>query len=716
MAGEVEVDRMLVRLMGDGSSYTKMLKQAEATTRSSTKKIEGSIDKLQKSTAAKFKSIGAGMKRAGRTLSLGVTLPLVAGGLFATKQFSNFDKAMTNSLSIMKGTEGQFKVLRKAALDLSASGTLQQGPTELAEAFFFLASAGKDAEQSLNLLPTVSKFATAGMFDMAEATDLLTDAQSALGMSSDDLVEDLENMKRISNALVGANTLANASVRQFAQALTADAATASRAFDQSLESTVATLAVYADKGKKAAEAGNLYGRATRLMAKAWEDNNDEFEKRGIRVVDEATKKYRDLADIIKDMEDAFKGMAGPQRNAALGMLGFEALARKSILPLIGTSNQMKRYTAQLEAIGEITEAVANKQMKSFSARMERLGNLTKVAGIEIGEVLAPMIEELGDLVAEAVKEFRELSPEMKTTAVFAGIAAASLGPFLLVVGSLTTAVGVAVLAWPAIKAALAGITVSAVGAAVGLLALKVALIAAVAWGSFKFGEMLHGMNSDIIEFNKQMEKSQKLINNWLSSFKGDTKKILAEGELIVDNKGKEEFLTKELEKATKELAGYNAGLKNAQANVDNLNTFWNRFTGNKILADAQNDLNDAEKRLDVGKERVMELSKALKEIGDIIDEGTGEGEEDEKKKTKIEKMLDRDASIRGSAETEARIRKFRELSEQGAFKGVSALNNKPEMNKKEEQAMILKDIREILNDRLPNSGDFPEIRSFSNIA
>ena len=46
------------------------------------------------------------------------------------------------------------------------------GATQAAEAYFFLASAGLDAAQSVKALPQVTKFAQAGIFDLSTATDL----------------------------------------------------------------------------------------------------------------------------------------------------------------------------------------------------------------------------------------------------------------------------------------------------------------------------------------------------------------------------------------------------------------------------------------------------------------------------------------------------------------------------------------------------------------
>ena len=100
-------------------------------------------------------------------------------GLFL-KTFAGFDDALNQSLAIMGDvSDAMRKDMAQAAKDVARETRFNA--TDAAESYFFLASAGLDAKQSIEALPQVAQFAQAGMFDMAQATDLLTDAQSALG-------------------------------------------------------------------------------------------------------------------------------------------------------------------------------------------------------------------------------------------------------------------------------------------------------------------------------------------------------------------------------------------------------------------------------------------------------------------------------------------------------------------------------------------------------
>ncbi|MEE8599167.1 MAG: phage tail tape measure protein, partial [Dehalococcoidales bacterium] len=239
------------------------------------KKLKGAERRLAK-TASKFKELG-------RTLTVGVTAPLAGIGILATKQFADFDDALRKSAAILTGAQGKMKELEEAAREVGRTSTFSA--TQAAEAFFFLASAGLDAEESIKALGTVATFAEAGSFDLATATDLLTDAQSAMGLSVENSAESLKNLIRVSDVLVGANTLANASTREFSVALTSGAAVAARNAGLELEETVGILAVYATQGIKGADASTKLRIALRDLVTKAEKNEAAFKKLGINVFD-----------------------------------------------------------------------------------------------------------------------------------------------------------------------------------------------------------------------------------------------------------------------------------------------------------------------------------------------------------------------------------------------------------------------------------------------
>jgi len=435
---EVELQKLIVRISGEARHYEKFLKKAEEDIKKTLATVKKEADNTTRAVGESFVSVG-------KKMTMFVTGPLAAVGAVGVKSFSDFNEAMTKSTSIMSGvTDDLRKNMENVAKGISKESIT--APKALAESYFFLASAGLSAEQSMGALAAVEKFAVAGAFDMALATDLLTDSQMALGLASKDTEENLENLIKVSDALALANIQSNASMQQFAEALTADAAISARQFGMELETTMAVLNSYAAQGKKGAEAGNMLGRATRLLKAAFADNTKVFEKMNIEVVN-SEGNYANIIDIVADMETAFDGMSDSVRSASLDQLGFAALAQKSILPLIGLSDQMKIWEAEQRLAGGTTERIANKQMKAFINQLKIVKNQITIAAGAIGEILAPAILTLAKIVGGLVSWFNDMGKATKFVIVSFGVLVGAVGPallifgkFILVVDLLTTAI------------------------------------------------------------------------------------------------------------------------------------------------------------------------------------------------------------------------------------------------------------------------------------
>ena len=273
-----------------------------------------------------IKQNSAQIKKMGRQMTIAGGAIVGAMGLMV-KAYGSFDESMKRSLAIMGDVSPAMrKEMAKTAKQLSTQSTF--AAKDLAEAYYFLASAGMNAEQSISALAPVARFAQAGTFELALATDLLTDAQTALGLSSKNVIENEKNLIRVSDVLVGANTLANASVLQFSEALTNKAAAAMVNLNIEVEEGVAVLAAYADKGVKGRLAGqrltmmlNGLFDATRQNKKVWDDV-------GISLF-EADGSMRAMADIIQDLEVYLGSMTVQEREAA--MQCWDLTSRRKIL-------------------------------------------------------------------------------------------------------------------------------------------------------------------------------------------------------------------------------------------------------------------------------------------------------------------------------------------------------------------------------------------------
>jgi TP901 family phage tail tape measure protein len=337
---------------------------------------------------ARMSAIGAG---AGAAIAVG-------GVALGVNSLREFDAALTQSLAIVQDVTPEIRQSFKETAEEVARTTIF-GTAEAAEAYFFLASAGLNVEQQLESLPAVARFAQAGMFDLALATDIATDAQSALGLKSDDTVVALENLNRIQDVLVKGNILANASVQQFGEALTNRAGAAARALGKDVEETTAVLAAFADQGTKGRRAGEEFARLLGQLSTLAVKNEGEFADLGVQVFD-AAGEFRNSADVIAEFEDLLGGMSDEAQVAALEQLGLGEELRKTIQLVLGTSDSIRTYEAALRSAGGTTEQVAQAQLGS-------LDNQLKLIGTNINLVL----QALGQPIADRLKVFFENGAE-----------------------------------------------------------------------------------------------------------------------------------------------------------------------------------------------------------------------------------------------------------------------------------------------------------------
>lgn len=325
------------------------------------------------------------------TAAIGAATAAIGGlAVVSIREFAKFDQALNQSLAIMGDVSDAMRTeMSDAAREVAKTTTFSAD--QAAESFFFLASAGLTAEASVAAMPQVARFAQAGMFDMALATDLLTDAQSALGLTvRDDAVANLENMVRVSDVLVRANTLANASVEQFSSALTNKAAAALRSLGKDVEEGVAVLAAFADQGIKGEFAGTQLGIVLRDLTTKGIQNADAFREAGVAVFDSAGE-MRNLGDIVGDLEGLLVGMSDETQKATLLQLGFSDKSLAAIQALLGMSDAIKGYETELRSASGFTDQVAAKQLESFSAQVDLLKSNFLDVAIGIGMRLEPAL-------------------------------------------------------------------------------------------------------------------------------------------------------------------------------------------------------------------------------------------------------------------------------------------------------------------------------------
>ena len=182
-----------------------------------------------KGAATSFGSgVGGVLGKVGRAAKIGFAAAGVASVGFAAtaaKTGANFDKAMSQVAATMGKTNEELSK-EVGSVDTQFghfSGTIRDfakymgkntkfSATQAADALNYMALAGYDTQKSMNMLPNVLNLAAAGNMGLAEASDMVTDAQSALGLSTKETTELVDKMAM-------AASKSNTSVSQLGEAI-----------------------------------------------------------------------------------------------------------------------------------------------------------------------------------------------------------------------------------------------------------------------------------------------------------------------------------------------------------------------------------------------------------------------------------------------------------------------------------------------------------------
>lgn len=148
-------------------------------------------------TLAKIEEVGGKLQATGDKISgvgeklMPVTAGITALGTAAVKTTADFDSSMSQVQATMGITADSMSELNGESVntvDSLRALAKQMGSetafsaSECADAMNYLALAGYDTQEIYDTLPTVLNLAAAGGIDLASASDMVTDAMSALGI------------------------------------------------------------------------------------------------------------------------------------------------------------------------------------------------------------------------------------------------------------------------------------------------------------------------------------------------------------------------------------------------------------------------------------------------------------------------------------------------------------------------------------------------------
>lgn len=336
--------------------------------------------------------LGKGLNRANRSINRGLLVGIGALGAglgIATRQFLALDNSVRAAGAKFKDLDTTSSTYQQSldAIEKKArevAGTTEFMATDTAGALDKMAMAGMSSQLSMALLAGTTDLATAAGTDLTTAVDIATDTLGAFALSTDDAAQAEINLARVSDVMAKTTTTANTSLEQMFEAVTKGGPAFVTA-GQSIETFAALTGIMANSGIKGSEAGTALRNVMLRLAKATPEARKEIKKLGINVRD-SKGNYKDVIDIVADMEKGLVGMGTAQRTASLATI-FGARTVTGINILLGEgSKKLRTYRSDLEKSGGAAKQMASAMRDSLLNQLAVLGSTLSEKGMQIVEV------------------------------------------------------------------------------------------------------------------------------------------------------------------------------------------------------------------------------------------------------------------------------------------------------------------------------------------
>lgn len=367
---------------------------------------------------------GSIMQGLGAAITAGVTVPVVAFGKSAVEATQTFNASMSKTGALMGATQQEMTQLSNAAKEYGAS--TQFSATECSDALGYMALAGWDANQSISALPGVLNMAAASGMDLAQASDLVTDYLSAFGMEASQAGE-------MADVLSYAQAHSNTTTEGLGEAFKNCAANA-HAAGMDLQTTTALLGQLANQGLKGSEAGTALTAVMRDMTAKMKDGAIQIGNTKVQVQD-ANGNYRDMIDILADVESATNGMGDAERAAALQSTFTSDSIKGLNLLLNAGSGSAEEFRDQLNDCGGSAEEMANKMNDNLAGDIKACQSAFESMQLAIGEKLDPVLRKAVQTLTKLFAAISKIPAPIMTVIMILLSILAVLGPLLVVVGT-----------------------------------------------------------------------------------------------------------------------------------------------------------------------------------------------------------------------------------------------------------------------------------------
>ena len=385
---------LFAKLTLDSSAYEAGLDNAEKTAESRGSKIGHALGTIGKVGAAALGVASTAVTLVGKSaIKAGLSFDSAMGEVQATA--GKTSDQMEKEVGRVSTAYGDFSgTLREFAQFMGANTAFSA--TQAAQALNYMALAGYDTQKSMEMLPSVLDMAAAGSMDLALASDMITDTQSALGLST-------ERTAQMVDEFAKAAATGNTSVQQLGEAFLTVGGLAKEAngglitlkdgsqaaVDGTQQLEIAFTAM-ANAGIKGSEAGTHMRNILLKLANPTKDGIEAFEKMGVEIYD-AAGNMKPLNVLFEDLNAGLSKMSQQEKLSAIGDI-FNARDTASAEALLAAVSQDWDRIGEsiLNAKGSASE-MAKTKLDNLQGDITKFKSALEGAQIAMSDGLTPTL-------------------------------------------------------------------------------------------------------------------------------------------------------------------------------------------------------------------------------------------------------------------------------------------------------------------------------------
>lgn len=339
----------------------------------------------------------------GFTVMKGVLADLAATGIrmvidglkeIATEAFNagaNFEQAMAKVKATSGANTDEMEQLNAKAKEMGQSTIFSA--TESAEAFNYMAMAGWKTEDMLDGISGIMSLAAASGEDLANTSDIVTDALTAMGYGAGDATQ-LADVMAASSANANTNVSLMGKTFQYAAPLAG-------ALGYTMEDVAVAIGLMANAGIKGDKAGTaLRSMFTRLSAPP-KDCAEAMDELGLSLTDNEGK-MKPFSKVMQDLRKKFSGLSESQQTQyAKAIAGQNAMS--GLLAVVNASTEdFDKLTDAVDNSNGAAENMANTMNDTVSGQLTLLKSNIEGKMIKVFEQAGPAIKDSIQSISDAL--------------------------------------------------------------------------------------------------------------------------------------------------------------------------------------------------------------------------------------------------------------------------------------------------------------------------